>query len=171
MARHQGPVLVDTNVIIECHRTRLWNVLSGAYRIETVEDCVIETQTGFRRRQHAQLIDETYLRRRLHAVHLVDARSSAEVMAAQRNPRLDLGEAALWAHALHRTDNWVLCGPDYASIQYGFENGFRDSLISLEALLDEAGHRRKVALQSHYTKNWLNNLISNLILNANRSST
>ena len=34
-------VLVDTNVIIEAHRISAW-----AYGVETVEDCVTETQTG-----------------------------------------------------------------------------------------------------------------------------
>ena len=50
MARHHGPVLVDTNVILECWRVGAWRALAGGYRVETVEDCVIETQTGFQRR-------------------------------------------------------------------------------------------------------------------------
>ena len=40
-------VLVDTNVIIEAHRTAAWAALVGAYGVETVEDCVTETQTGY----------------------------------------------------------------------------------------------------------------------------
>ena len=40
-------VLVDTNVIIEAHRTAAWAALIGAYGVETVEDCVTETQTGY----------------------------------------------------------------------------------------------------------------------------
>ena len=46
MARHQGPVLVDTNVVIESHRVAAWRALTGGYRVETVEDCVAETQIG-----------------------------------------------------------------------------------------------------------------------------
>ena len=42
-------VLVDTNVMIEAHRTRAWPALAGGYSVETVEDCVTETQTGFQR--------------------------------------------------------------------------------------------------------------------------
>ena len=53
MARHKGPVLVDTNVIIECHRAGAWAALAGGYAVETVEKCVEETQTGFQRRQPA----------------------------------------------------------------------------------------------------------------------
>jgi acetoin utilization deacetylase AcuC-like enzyme len=57
MARHHGPVLVDTNVILESHRIRAWASLAGGYRVETVEDCVTETQTGFQRRRPEQQID------------------------------------------------------------------------------------------------------------------
>ena len=46
MARHQGPVLVDTNVVIESHRVAAWRALTGGYRVETVEECVSETQIG-----------------------------------------------------------------------------------------------------------------------------
>src|SRR3954454_22007312 len=50
MGRHRGPVLVDTNVILECWRVDAWRALAGGYAVETVEDCVTETQTGFQRR-------------------------------------------------------------------------------------------------------------------------
>ncbi len=46
MVRHRGTVLVDTNVILEAHRTGFWPALTGGYGVETVEDCVTETQTG-----------------------------------------------------------------------------------------------------------------------------
>ena len=46
MARHRGTVLVDTNVILEAHQTGSWQALAGGYTVETVEDCVTETQTG-----------------------------------------------------------------------------------------------------------------------------
>ena len=62
MARHRGPVLVDTNVILECWRIGAWRALAGGYRVETVEDCVIETQTGFQRRAAEQQIDNAALR-------------------------------------------------------------------------------------------------------------
>jgi hypothetical protein len=51
MARHRGTVLVDTNVILEAHRSGSWRALTGGYGVETVEDCVNETQTGFQRRR------------------------------------------------------------------------------------------------------------------------
>ena len=57
MVRHRGTVLVDTNVILEAHRTGSWGALTGGYAVETVEDCVTETQTGFQRRQPENRID------------------------------------------------------------------------------------------------------------------
>lgn len=65
MARHHGPVLVDTNIIIESHRVRSWRALAGGYRLETVEECVAETQAGSQRRRPDQRIDEEELRKRL----------------------------------------------------------------------------------------------------------
>ena len=53
-AKRQEVVLVDTNVIIEAHRTGAWAALAGAYAVETVEDCVTETQTGYQRRPREQ---------------------------------------------------------------------------------------------------------------------
>ena len=53
MARHRDPVVVDTNIIVECWRIGAWLALTGGYRVETVADCVIETQTGFQRRDRS----------------------------------------------------------------------------------------------------------------------
>ena len=52
----QSPVLVDTNAIIEAYRTRSWRALSGGWRVETVEACVAETQTGFQLRLKEETI-------------------------------------------------------------------------------------------------------------------
>jgi hypothetical protein len=100
MARHSGPVLVDTNVILECWRVDAWKALVGEYGVETVEDCVIETQTGFQRRRAEQQIDHAHLLASLTAVHKVGDKEHAA--AAVRDPLfsfLDLGERSLWAHA------------------------------------------------------------------------
>ena len=43
---------------------------------------------------------------------------------------LDRGEASLWAHALGRGDDWVLCGPDKAA-HAGTIVAVRDSRIRL----------------------------------------
>ena len=164
MTRHQGPVLADTNVILECYRTASWRALTGGHRVETVEDFVTETQTGFQRRRAEQQIDGSELRASLAAVHEVSSRERAALAVGVSNIALDRGEASLWAHAVHRGDAWVLCGPDIASLRMGIRLGFRDRLVSLERLLDDVGHRPKLALRVAYTRNWHDRTVSRLIL-------
>ena len=72
-------VLVDTNTIIEAHRTGTWPALSGGYRIETVEECVTETQTGFQRRRREETIVAKELRASMASVHAVGDRERAEL--------------------------------------------------------------------------------------------
>src|SRR5262245_56579089 len=115
VARWRGPVLVDTNVVIEAWRVDAWRALCGGYALETVEECVIETQTGYQNRRPEQQIERKALLAGLKAVHKVsDAERAAPLVRDGEIAVLDEGEKALWAHALARTDAWVLCGPDKA---------------------------------------------------------
>jgi hypothetical protein len=146
---------VDTNVILECWRVQAWQALAGGYRVETVEDCVIETQTGFQRRRAAQQIDKARLLASLSAVRPVGDRELAA--AAVRDPlfsSLDIGERSLWAHGMTRNDAWVLCGPDKASLRLGVRLGFRDRLVALETLLSDVGFRPRDSLRANYTSKW-----------------
>lgn len=164
MARHSGPVLVDTNVVLEAHRVDAWRALTGGYRVETVEDCVTETQTGFQKRHPEQQIDERRLRSSLTAVHYVGNRERAELAVQAGGIALDIGEASLWAHALGRSDAWVLCGPDKASLRCGVHLGFRERLVSLQQLLEEVGHRPKSSLRMAYTRQWHERTLSQIVL-------
>src|SRR5262249_37172699 len=131
MARHQGPVLVDTNVIIEAWRTSAWRALANGYVVETVEDCVVETQTRQQRRSPAKQINDRQLRSFLKAIHSVtDADKAAAHVRDQQFAFLDAGEQALWSHALTRKDGWIFCGPDRASLRFGLRLGFRDRLVA-----------------------------------------
>jgi hypothetical protein len=165
MARHSGPVLVDTNVILECWRVDAWKALVGGYGVETVEDCVIETQTGFQRRRAEQQIDNAQLRASLAMIQKVGTGEHAA--AAVRDPlfsSLDLGERSLWAHALTRNDAWVLCGPDKASLRLGVRLGFRDRLVALEALLNDTGFKSKIPLRTNYTTRWHAQTLSEIVI-------
>ena len=164
MARHLGPVLVDTNVILESHRTGAWRALAGAYRVETSEDCVMETQTGFQRRRPEKRIDAEELRESVAAVHSVAPRDRADLAIRVPDIALDIGEASLWAHALNRKDAWVLCGPDKASLRCGVRLGFRERLVSLEGLLDNAGYRTRIPLRTPYTRRWHQSTLGELVL-------
>ena len=163
MARWRGPVLVDTNVIIEVWRVDAWRALSGGYALETVEECVIETQTGFQNRRPEQQIDREALVAGLKAVHTIsDAERAAAFVQESEIAMLDPGEKALWSHALSRPDAWVLCGPDKASLRIGVRQGLRDRLVSLEKLLGDAGYRLKAPLKSAYRQDWLSRTLIEL---------
>jgi hypothetical protein len=164
MARHHGPVLVDTNIILECWRVGAWRALTGGYRVETVEDCMIETQTGFQRRRQEQQIDNAALRASLAAVQKVgDAERAAAIVREPMFSFLDLGEQSLWAHALSRTDDWMLCGPDKASLRFGVRVGLRERLVPLEGLLQDVGHKA-AGLRPAYTSTWLAKTLGEILI-------
>jgi hypothetical protein len=77
---------------------------------------------------------------------------------------LDVGEWSLWAHALTRSDAWVLCGPDKASMRFGVRLGLRERLMSLQGLLDAAGFRPRAELKLAYTSSWLERTLGELFL-------
>ena len=158
------PVLVDANAIIEAHRTRSWSALAGGWRVETVEGCVTETQTGSQRRRPEQTISLESLRASLASVHQVSDRELAELAVQVHDIALDEGEELLWAHALGRDRPWVMCGPDKASLRCGIRLGFRERLLSLQELLEATGHRPKVSLREQYTKKWLDMKLSQFVM-------
>lgn len=164
MPHRTDPILVDTNVILECHRTSVWAALTGGYRVETVVNCVTETQTGFQRRRPDQQIDIASLRRLANISPVSAADHAAALIRDAHVAFLDDGERALWAHALSRSDTWVLCGPDTASMRLGVRLGLRDRLVSLEALLNEIGHRPRLPLRDNYTARWLTECLTKLVL-------
>ena len=164
MARFTGTVLIDTNVIIEAHRVGAWKALTSGYAIETVEDVVIETMTGYQRRDPAQVIDQPTLRASLKAVHAVSTLQLATVALEAGEIQLDNGEKALWAHLLTRGDVWMMCGPDKASLRFGVRMKFRDRMIALETLLDDIGTRPKIELKPGYGRKWLDGKLSEYVV-------
>ncbi len=164
MTRRSNPLLVDTNVILEAFRTGSWKALTGAYGVETVETCVIETQTGFQKRRRELQIDETELRAKLVGVHKVTDVQRAAVLVRGHGINLDPGELDLWAHAMTRMDAWILCGPDTASLRLGVRAGCRDRLVSLEGLLEDVGFHAKAGFHANYTEKWLALTLSRLVI-------
>ena len=169
MAIRNRIILVDTNVIFEAHRTNVWPALARALQIETVEFCVLETQTGAQNRRPEQRIDEAALRASLRQVRDVSELDRAR--AATRDTQvgwLDAGERDLWAHAIGREDAWLLCGPDAASLRVGIRLGFRDRLTALEALCVEIGCRPGHALKNQYTAAWLEKMLMDMAIQEGR---
>lgn len=162
-ADHRAILLVDTNVIIEAHRTGTWRALVGGYRVETVEDCVTETQTGFQLRRQDLLISIGSLRASV-SEHSVGNEERAELAVRTQGITLDKGEESLGAHALKRDDDWMFCGPDKASLRCGVRLGFRERIVSLEELLDRVGHGPRRGLKRHYTRKWLDESLGEVVL-------
>ena len=163
MARWRGPVLMDTNAVIEAWRVDGWRALSGGYRLETVEECVSETNTGYQRRRPEQQIEAKALLAGFKAVHMVsDAERATALIRESEIAMLDEGEKALWTHALARADAWVLCGPDKASLRIGIRVKLRDRLVSLERLLGDAGFRPRTPLRRQYGEDWLSRTLAEL---------
>lgn len=164
MPVHRGPVLLDANSAIEAHRVGAWGALAARYRLVMVQKCIDETQTGNQRREPEETIDYDLLLAALRERHPDDL---VAIMGLQLSPGgslLDEGETSLWAHALTRTDDWVICGPDAASMRFGFDRKKRDKLVSLGELLSGIGHRTAKPLHRNYEKAWLDALIHKLVM-------
>lgn len=161
MAVPKHPVLLDNCAISACEKTGAWNALVTRYTLETVEEVEKEAATGW---QHRTIIPPQQFRQqvKVHPVNELE-RITAQLDHAEL-AKLDPGERDLWIHALSRSDGWILCGPDIASIKFGVANGFRDRLISLEQLLSQIGCKPKHTLPDHYTAKWLKDEIEKLVL-------
>ncbi|HWE99132.1 MAG TPA: hypothetical protein VG248_04995 [Caulobacteraceae bacterium] len=146
---------MDTNALIEAHRVGAWRALSRGYGLETVETCLAELGTGHRA-PPTDVLKAT--RADLAAVHEV-APAQRAMLALREGPALDEGERDLWAHALTRADGWVLCGPDTASMRWGFENGFRDRLVSFGRMVNDIGLRPRIPLRPQFEPAWLDEVM------------
>lgn len=161
MAVPSDPVLLDNCAISACVAAGAWDALAARYTLETVMEVESEAMTGY---QHREIIPPDQFRQQVR-VHIVDAVQRLDAQASHASlAMLDDGERDLWVHALARKGGWILCGPDIASIKFGVLNGYKDRLISLEALLSAIGHKPKRKLQEHQTAKWLGHQIAQIQL-------
>lgn len=146
-------VLMDTNVIIEAHRTRCWRAVVNAFHVETVEKCCEEVATGDRRRADYVEVDVEAMRRSI-TVHPVSLLELAVLETRLTEPdRIDPGEKHLFAHALKRTGSWYVGASDRGAVRAGHELGFLERFVSLEALARLVGSAPQ--LRNHFTERWL----------------
>ena len=96
-------------------------------------------------------------------IHKVTDRERAALLVRIQDT-LDRGESSLWAHALGRQDDWVLCGPDRASLLCGIRLGFRERLVAPESLLETVGFRPRTKLKPHHKKKWHNKTLNDLVV-------
>ena len=156
-------VLVDTNVVIEAHRTGCWKPISGWFRIETVGKCVEEAGTGGRRDPGYVTVDIASLRA-VVKIHPDDARRVAAV--AMKHPALgalDAGEKELLAFAVHYDVDWLAASPDKACLRVAHEMGLLDRFISMETMARAAGSSVG-NLKTQYTEKWLRGYCADLRL-------
>lgn len=162
MARVNGPVLLDNNAIGDAVDLGVWKALLGSYdgQLETVSEVGGEAGSYFRKK--AESADLMASLGRL-TIHDVSNAERAKLSVQLEGVALDAGERDLWAHACARSDTWILCGPDKASLLAAVRLGFRDRLISLEQLLADAGLKTK-GLPEHQTKRWLDQTVGQMVV-------
>ncbi|MDA1082130.1 MAG: hypothetical protein O2973_10720 [Gemmatimonadetes bacterium] len=155
-------VLVDTNVILESHRVKIWNHLTAYFSFETDSECVVECRTGNQTRDVPIPIDIDALQSDV-AVHDL---ASTDLMDFRlrlgAEPSLDPCEERLVAAALIRQDVWLLCSPDKAAVRACHMLGLLDRIVALEDLTIAAGIRAR--LWDNFTCDWLSNFRTNLLL-------
>ncbi|MBY5566614.1 hypothetical protein HFO55_05005 [Rhizobium leguminosarum] len=155
MTKHYGPVFVDTNTILECHRIHGWKALTGGYKVSTVEKCVEETQNGLQNRDPLDWINEQELRTSLQAVHAVDdSKRAAGYIFEPHIMMLDHGERDLWCFLFDHPEAWIVCSPDSATYEVACRKKMTDRLVFLEKLLEEVGFSGRKELRANYKKQW-----------------
>ena len=108
-------VLVDTNVILESHRSRTWDHLTAHFSVETVSECVAECETGNQRLDNPVPVDIAALRERMLVHSVSQAELTACKLLLRSGTSLDAGEEHLIAYALTREDVWLIGSPDKAA--------------------------------------------------------
>ena len=152
MAGGAERILMDTNAIIESHRTNCFRQAAGRYRLETCETCVAETQRGKDRKGYVP-VSEDELRKQV-AVHALTQTERVEVALQPGFMELDPGERELVALLVLRKEPWRICTPDKAAIRLLHACGHLDGLVSLEELAKRAGSHPNPKLKENYTQRW-----------------
>ncbi|CAM4189262.1 hypothetical protein [Roseateles saccharophilus] len=154
-------VLVDSCVIIEACRTKVWKALTNHFDVETVECCVVECCTGDIFVPGRVPLNSATLRAELAMVHPVDDDMLAAVGIDFHDlPAMDPGEFHLlaWLHANPgQAVMTVLSTADRAAIRGTHVMNLMDRVTSLEELAKQAhvGRNQLDKLQGHFMENWL----------------
>ena len=147
-------VYVDTNVVLEAHRTGCWVDLVQLYDVRTVEMVQIETQSGDRRQRGyvAVSMREFSVKVTINKVtdlHRLKASARAKALTA-----LDAGERDLLAFvASEDPGSLLLATADKAAIKTACQLGLETRLVSLEEMARQRG--KNPPLKRQYTKSWL----------------
>lgn len=154
-------VFIDTNAIVEAHRTGCWKAIVGSHCIETVEQIVIECATGDKLRRDYVPVDIEALRARIEVRKVKKQELIDLELKLAGAVVLDEGEKHLIAYAINQKGEWWICSPDNYSVRAAIKLGIKDKLISLEKIAVESGVRP--SLKSQYGKKWLRKKITQLL--------
>ena len=135
MIKRGGKVYLDTNAIVESHRTRCWKALAHEFDLHTVAFCKREALAGKKGRPGYVEVDEETLREKI-TVHDVAQRDVVRFSLKIDGQVFDVdgGERELLAHALLDPDAWFLCGSDNASMHALNFLNLLDRAVSLETM-------------------------------------
>lgn len=162
-------ILVDTNVIIEAHRVSILNEILGSLNLATVCKCIEETQTGAQNRDPRFNIDESLLRARMQIFSPTDEEI---LLASMQRPGLadvDAGELHLLTQANQMNGNvWFVSSPDRHPMRLAIEYGWRDRLVSLEALYRLANANRRVSFRENFTEAWHQRVCAEFLMQVRR---
>lgn len=156
-------ILVDTMVIIAAHDLHCWNALIKHFKVETVEQCVIECATGRRMRRDYVPIDDASLRAGI-VVNAVDDRMRADLIEKESSAsRLDQGEKDLIAFALTQPSIPLLSTCDKGAITVMHLLKLLNQVVSLEECAELSG-MKNLKYSREYKKQWLSDIKWNLQL-------
>jgi hypothetical protein len=158
-------VLLDTMVILEAHRCHCWKGLHMAFSLESAERCLQElTPKRAGSRQGFVEVDAEAVRG-VMKVHDVSQRDLAELRLKLMNlPDVDEGEEALLAHALQRTDAWLVSAPDKALIRALSKFKLMDRYVTLEEMSRVGGCRPARDLERQHTAAWISEKRTQLLM-------
>jgi hypothetical protein len=137
-------VFVDTNVLLAAFPVGAWSRFAGAYRVETVEKCIEETQTGDPLTPGRVNIPLGELKDGLAAIHVLPKNDLASfVLKYPKLQTLDDGERDLLAWLLTHEKPapevlWVTTADKAAIVACGTLN-WLDAVVSFEKLLRDCG--------------------------------
>ncbi|WP_020182901.1 hypothetical protein [Methylotenera sp. 1P/1] len=150
-------VLVDTNVILEAHRVKCWKQIANYFHLHTVGKVIEETQTGYQNRREEQTIDYQLLKKSFAHIEEIPEQLLVEFELHNNGDcGLHAGEMSLiiYAHG-YKGNIWFLNSPDKATVNYACTQGWKDRLISLEAMTKHLNLKLSVGLHQNYTDTWL----------------
>lgn len=155
-------VLIDSNAIIEAHRTRCWPNLLAFFSMETVDMCARECAGGQQRHRNYVAVDTNALREKISIHDVTDAMRLELICREPSSSDIDDGERDLLAFALTLPDDvFLICSPDKACMKVAAKMGLLNRLVSLETLADRVG-RKNLHLRRNYTEQWHQNICAEI---------